>query len=912
MCGFIGYTSLRPLLPPIDLQAGAPGHQRQGHQAVQRLRRQHDELAGRTIAEHSTGRQEVAHCFLLQSTEGPGGSRGPAQVLRHSSLVKGCDRIHHSHQGEDHEWDGLPSRLAHEVLAAQEGEVGTETSGERGGAGKQQPEGTPALASFTLGQDRVRDPRAVRSTPLHGRHESSSQERAGRREGGSIQEGFPSTGASHETSNPPAKLPANGHVQKFQRQDDDPRLCDQVSHADRLELVGMGLLGEAAVGGNTHHISPTRSGVEAGVERSRRNLDSSASNPSLSRRTQLVRQTDLTADGQRSSRAICEPHGSEVTGDQRSAHGASSVSAIKKADGDRVVDARSRNHGGLVQQTRSIEARVDMGGKHGPGLVCDSLREATQPAGPGATGNGPVRYPPQPQGTELRQPSPQSRRDVGELHSTPVVGTAAISSPNPLRIPTSISTTANYTEGGGGETNSTVGATSHTRDTARATSTGNGVPPSDRPMDRQHSGNTTGRHDDAEAEGVQPGALDPGFRRHLRLALGDRALQDDVFDVLLKQVLGSKPSVTLRVWSQYHDFCKSHRLEPIPTSILHAQSTIERYLIFIQGQKNANGKLTSESVFNQHRSTLSRLFASARRMNVNSFVVRKVGKQISSNPATASSPKYDASYHNGMVFHHHACQVAAAYAPRSSSSNEEKLAAVEKALLHALRADTVSRGADLVGIWCRSECIRGFDKRGHDVGIITGDPSDPGKHTVDWSAVDKADTLELQAYDCKTTKGKLCPVVTIRRVRWHRVLSAKFTDTLFLLELYGYLTEEARGNTHPDDQGLFINKALCTLRPTTKFRGTDAETVVAPPCGGRCGFIHRMAPATLNKLCKEALKDAGVDTQKYTSHAIRGNVECAMIAASHDSKLYKASEGIRRARHTQETHERNYKRPAHP
>ena len=73
-----------------------------------------------------------------------------------------------------------------------------------------------------------------------------------------------------------------------------------------------------------------------------------------------------------------------------------------------------------------------------------------------------------------------------------------------------------------------------------------------------------------------------------------------------------------------------------------------------------------------------------------------------------------------------------------------------------------------------------------------------------------------------------------------------------------------------------------------------------------------MAPATLNKLCKEALKDAGVDTQKYTSHAIRGNVECAMIAASHDSKLYKASEGIRRARHTQETHERNYKRPAHP
>jgi hypothetical protein len=71
-----------------------------------------------------------------------------------------------------------------------------------------------------------------------------------------------------------------------------------------------------------------------------------------------------------------------------------------------------------------------------------------------------------------------------------------------------------------------------------------------------------------------------------------------------------------------------------------------------------------------------------------------------------------------------------------------------------------------------------------------------------------------------------------------------------------------------------------------------------------------MASASLNKRCKDALELAGVDVSVYSSHTIRGNVECVMIQASHESSRFEGGEAIKRSRHSWGTFEKNYRCPA--
>ena len=158
-------------------------------------------------------------------------------------------------------------------------------------------------------------------------------------------------------------------------------------------------------------------------------------------------------------------------------------------------------------------------------------------------------------------------------------------------------------------------------------------------------------------------------------------------------------------------------------------------------------------------------------------------------------------------------------------------------------------------------------------------------------------------WDCKTTKGKLGPIVRVTRTCKHRVSSHKYKDLFTLFKSYDLISQPYRENLAPGEQNLFINRGTCGLRPS-------AKTGYTPACSGTCGRIHSMASASLNKRCKDALEVAGVDVSVYSSHAIRGNVECAMIQASHESSRLEGGEAIKRPRLFWGTFEKNYKHPA--
>jgi len=81
---------------------------------------------------------------------------------------------------------------------------------------------------------------------------------------------------------------------------------------------------------------------------------------------------------------------------------------------------------------------------------------------------------------------------------------------------------------------------------------------------------------------------------------------------------------------------------------------------------------------------------------------------------------------------------------------------------------------------------------------------------------------------------------------------------------------------------------------------------------GKCGKHNGLQNNTINSLRTSILHQSGIDVTKYTSHAIRGNSEGAIVWAAMNGASFSEKEALIRARHSLETHLKSYQRPADP
>lgn len=314
------------------------------------------------------------------------------------------------------------------------------------------------------------------------------------------------------------------------------------------------------------------------------------------------------------------------------------------------------------------------------------------------------------------------------------------------------------------------------------------------------------------------------------------------------------------------------------------------------------------SKWNETRNLLSRWFSvSFPGMILSTISIKKMATELSRDRVA----KWDACFHTGGVFSYCAQRVAPEVLRQLD--HDSQVLAVRDALLFALSADLCARGDDLYGLWLREECIQLFDKKGKKLPFVDrshltqperleDDASRCYKSTnVDLNSLAVAETMTIRMLYTKDKSSDLSKPVTITRIRGKYVAGRHpLKDTFILMLRYLELTEEVRRQSN--DQGLFIG--MCARRAGAK----------KTTCGGLCGLYHNLVSNTLNALRTKILKGAKVDTvtDKYTSHAIRGNAECAIVYAALNGASFSETEGLTRSRHTLDTHMKSYSRPADP
>ena len=323
-------------------------------------------------------------------------------------------------------------------------------------------------------------------------------------------------------------------------------------------------------------------------------------------------------------------------------------------------------------------------------------------------------------------------------------------------------------------------------------------------------------------------------------------------------------------------------------------------------------------MFKEHRAVLSRFYSCSQGLNVNTFTVKNMSSSIRKDPKKASQPKYDSSYHNGQVFAFFALLLEH-LVDNPEYGPQFVLNMVTLAFIHSLSADLACRGADLFDVTLNPDRIILY-RRGAQVSFLTkvvhddanpnegdstpGEPEAPKvTYTPDPAKIRSCDSGDFILTGGKTTKGGKRHRVRVTKTRRCRVKNHKYCDSFELLALYCELTQSIRDLMAIECQQLFVVARICNRRCNPKKGYT-------PPCGGLCGFHHPMPPTSLNNTRKAALKMAGIDTSKYTSHAIRGNSENAIIAASFESDRFTAEEAWKRSGHGYGTYEKHYKRPA--
>jgi hypothetical protein len=332
-----------------------------------------------------------------------------------------------------------------------------------------------------------------------------------------------------------------------------------------------------------------------------------------------------------------------------------------------------------------------------------------------------------------------------------------------------------------------------------------------------------------------------------------------------------------------------------------ALQAIEGYLIACQ---QADYKA---SKWNETRQLLSRWFSVSFPGRVLSTISIK---KVAAGLAKAQSKKWDSCFHTGGVFEYCATKIVPAALKRLD--HEGKVLAYRNALLFSLSADICARGDDIYGIWMREECIQLHDKKGKPLAFLSRDhlstseqlednTTRASKSCIKLDALLQAESMTIRMLFTKDKRNNLSSPVTIRRIRRKYVTKGcELKDTFTLMLRYLELTQEVREASC--DQALFLG--LCAKQAGAK------KTV----CGGLCGRHHNLVANSINSIRTQILRAAKVDTatDRYTSHAIRGNAECAIVHAANHGATFSDKEGLIRTRHAMETHMKSYSRPCCP
>jgi hypothetical protein len=304
----------------------------------------------------------------------------------------------------------------------------------------------------------------------------------------------------------------------------------------------------------------------------------------------------------------------------------------------------------------------------------------------------------------------------------------------------------------------------------------------------------------------------------------------------------------------------------------------------------------------EHRNTLSRWYGVAYPgLALKSLSLSKVASSLNSK----RSRKWTTSFNNGQVFQFLARQLGG----RGAASDDEtsRMLRTRDALMFALSIDLCARGDDLAGIWLREECLLATDDKGRNLRFVTTDAlsrrereedkkSRCHKHSVNLDALVNAKCLDVRMLFTKDKSTSISSVVRITRIRGKHVKYSKDKDTFTLLLRYLELTAHLRDEC--DGQQLFIG--VCAKQ--ARFSSTT--------CGGMCAKYHNLTSNTINSRRTSILEQAGIDTSIYTSHAIRGNAESAIIYAAMHGASFSEREALIRARHKMETHLKSHTRPA--
>jgi hypothetical protein len=281
-------------------------------------------------------------------------------------------------------------------------------------------------------------------------------------------------------------------------------------------------------------------------------------------------------------------------------------------------------------------------------------------------------------------------------------------------------------------------------------------------------------------------------------------------------------------------------------------------------------------------------------------------KKMAGSLAQRQQKKWVTSFHTGGVFTYCASRINATALKKLDA--DATVYAYRDALLFALSADLCARGDDLFGLWLRDECIKLFDDKGKPLQFChqshlsqeerRADDEDRNcQHLVNLDSLTRAASMTVRMLWTKDKRSTLSQPVHIKRIRRKHVRNSELKDTFTLMLRYLELTEAVRIDS--GCQALFIGK--CAKQKNAK----------ATVCGGLCGKPHNLVANSLNSIRTRILADAKVDT-KFTSHAIRGNAECAIVHAAINGASFHEKEGLIRSRHSYETHLKSYQRPPCP
>ena len=755
----------------------------------------------------------------------------------------------------------------------------------------------------------------VRSAPVHaGHHAKPKDHRQGTGRPAPEPQGFvQSNGQSHEGRSGGRRAPPPSQARQAQRQDAHSRPAH--GSAGDHGLVGLRLGRSAAPNLRSTKPSDPLSAISDfvahHVERLGRDADGRVGSDGVRKRIRLEQLPGPPLHGQRICNLHIQQDGVQGQGHQQG-DGVLLGVVPEEADNDsRVIHPWSPHRGRRAKS----EARRALG-VH-PGAA--SLRPVVQlgnlvtylPANRSANIR-PVRNTHQLEDAPLRESAPRPiLHDSGLPEASTQAPTGYAVRVSPTQDPDAVA--------GEGTRGASDGAASvRGLETNVPTTVGRdaGVGATDDTMDAGNSDGSTSRLQTSGSPGgstpersgsmVEVAAL---WVRDLRRHCRAQGVQDEVTCDIVDDL--ARLPTPAAVYERWRAHCQGIRVDHLTAPTGAIVNALNGFATALHGEAKAKG---SPYHFEKHIRFVTAWYTAVTDNNVTSDRVRKMRKNLRSDPTCVgkSVPPLE-NFHTGDVWkallQYESTELRAVLddggAIQSANSApilteyaaDQLLLFSRRMFTWATRSYNCARSADAAGLRLRGS-FQPTTRRGTVLEL-----ADCGIATLG----------SVTFFDTKTYKNQWSPTHIVNAPRSKYIGGGPYValqySYWYRLQQYINLSAAHRAEMPPgEDNHLLISARKCGRQTTRRKNHVTGEMDVhVPPCGGKCNKYHPLTPDAIASDVKWCLKLAGAST-KYTAHSTRGCAEMCIIHGARLSKQFGPEEARLRARHSQDTQDKYYRR----